>query len=181
ICFENTFASLDRRLVADGARFLVVSTNNASYGRTAASRQHLIMSRLRAVENGRWVVHAAVSGISAFIDPEGRVHRPTRLFQLVTDRFTIRESSARTLYTRLGDWFPWASGALVLGLILVPRRRVRGSRRPGPLSGDSRALVVLPTYNERTTIEDVINRTLRATGSGREGSGPLPAVDVLVV
>src|SRR5262249_48040308 len=92
ICFENTFPSLDRRLVADGAQVLVVSTNNASYGRTAASRQHLIMSRLRAVENGRWVVHAAISGISAFVDPHGRVHQPTGLYELTTDRMTVQAS-----------------------------------------------------------------------------------------
>src|SRR5439155_4575916 len=68
ICYENSFPSIDRQLVADGAEFLVVSTNNASYGMSAASAQHLIMSRFRAVENARWVVHAAVSGISAYID-----------------------------------------------------------------------------------------------------------------
>ena len=62
-----------RDFVRDGAGFLVVPVNNASYGTTAASAQHLQMSRMRAVENGRWVVNAAVSGISAFIDPSGRV------------------------------------------------------------------------------------------------------------
>jgi apolipoprotein N-acyltransferase len=195
ICFENTFPSLDRRLVADGARFLVVSTNNASYLRTAASRQHLIMSRLRAVENGRWVVHAAISGISAFVDPEGRVHRATGLFDLTTDRMSIRASSARTLYTRLGDWLPWASGLLVAGLIALPRRRRRATP-PEPLPAGARALVVLPTYNERITIRDVIERTLAVTpGAGGVAPPPAPAagsvspteparlrsVDVLVV
>jgi len=185
ICFENTFPSLDRRLVAEGAEFLVVQTNNASYGRTAASRQHLIMSRLRAVENGRWVVHAAISGISAFVDPHGAVHQATGLFALATDRMSIRASTARTLYTRLGDWFPWASGAAVLGLIAWPRRR-RRTIEPGPLPAGARALVVLPTYNERATIRSVVERTLAAAGAGGaetrpEGGGPAPPVHVLVV
>jgi apolipoprotein N-acyltransferase len=181
ICYENAFPSLDRRLVADGARFLVVSTNNASYGRTAASRQHLIMSRLRAAENARWVVHAAISGISAFVDPEGRVHQPTGLFRLATDRLTIRESSARTLYTRLGDWFPWACGAAVLALILVPMRRARRPGPPSPLPPGARALVILPTYNERTTVGDVVARIVRAMAPGGEAEAGLPTVDVLVV
>ncbi len=183
ICFENTFPSLDRRLVADGAQVLVVSTNNASYGRTAASRQHLIMSRLRAVENGRWVVHAAISGISAFVDPDGRVHRPTGLFDLATDRMVVQASTARTLYSRYGDWFPWACGLTVLVLLAVPRRR-RRPQPPPPLPANARALVVLPTYNERATIRDVIERTLAVTGSagrGADSGQPLPPVDMLVV
>ncbi|MFL5799820.1 MAG: apolipoprotein N-acyltransferase [Actinomycetota bacterium] len=181
ICYENTFPSLDRRLVDEGAEFLVVQTNNASYGRTAASRQHLIMSRLRAVENGRWVVHAAISGISAFVDPHGGVHRATGLFSLATDRMSIRASTGRTLYTRLGDWFPWASGAAVLGLIAWPRRR-RRTIEPGPLPVGARALVVLPTYNERATIRPVVERTLAAAApAGPDRGGPALPVDVLVV
>jgi apolipoprotein N-acyltransferase len=182
ICYENTFPSLDRRLVDQGAQVIVVSTNNASYGRTAASRQQLIMSRLRAVENGRWVVHAAVSGISAFVDPNGGVHQPTDLFEKTTDRMTVEASTAKTLYTRYGDWFPWACALLVVGLLAVPRRRRRPAA-PERLPADARALVVTPTYNERATIKEVLERTLAATTPKDDGSGPtgLPAVDILVV
>jgi apolipoprotein N-acyltransferase len=170
ICFENSFPSLDRRIVAKGAGFLVVSTNNASYGRTAASRQHLIMSRFRAVENGRWVVHAAISGISAFIDPHGRVYAPTGLFQATVDRHVIRASTARTLYSRFGDYLPWASMALVVVLMMAPRGRGRRARgEAGPV--DVRTLVIVPTYNERESIGEVLRRTLAAASE----------VDVLVV
>jgi apolipoprotein N-acyltransferase len=172
ICFENSFPSLDRRIVAEGAQFLVVSTNNASYRRTAASRQHLIMSRFRAVENGRWVVHAAISGISAFIDPHGRVFGATGLFQATVDRHTIRASSARTIYSRFGDYVPWVSLAGAGLMMLAPRRR-RGRRRgqAGPLGPRPRTLVILPTYNERATIASALERTLRSA----------PDVDLLVV
>jgi len=159
ICFENSFPSIDRALVADGAEFLVVTTNNASYGMTAASRQHLLMSQLRAVENARWVVHAAVSGISAFIDPEGRVVDERGLFRPATMLHTIRASSARTLYTRLGDWWPWLSLFLALGLLVAPRTRRRAPSAP-PLAGQARTLVILPTFNERETIEWVLERLL---------------------
>ena len=171
ICFENSFASIDRQLVADGAQFLVVSTNNASYGMSAASAQHLIMSRFRAVENARWVVHAAVSGISAYIDPEGGVHDETGLFQTTTRHQTITTSTARTIYTRFGDWFPWLSVVLAAGLVLVPRRRERERPAPPPMPERARTLVILPTLEEHDTIGDVIDRLLA-----------LPeAVDLLVI
>jgi apolipoprotein N-acyltransferase len=171
ICFENSFPSIDRAMVAQGAGFMIVETNNASYGFTAASRQHLLMSQLRAVENGRWVVHAAVSGISAFIDPEGHVVAETGLFQPAILRHRIQVSSGRTLYTRFGDWVPWAAVLLSAGLLLAPRRRRGSSRTVEPLPERPRTLVILPTYDERATIETVIRGLLA-----------LPdAVDVLVV
>jgi apolipoprotein N-acyltransferase len=171
ICFENSFPSIDRSLIAQGSGFLVVQTNNASYGMTAASRQHLLMSQLRAVENGRWVVHAAVSGISAFIDPEGRVVAETGLFEPAILRHRIQVSTGRTLYTRFGDWVPWASLLLSAGLLLARRRRRRPARPVERLPQRPRTLVILPTYEERATIEAVITGLLA-----------LPeAVDVLVV
>jgi len=171
ICFENSFPPIDRTLVAQGAGFLVVQTNNASYGFTAASRQHLLMSQLRAAENARWVVHAAVSGISAFIDPHGRVVAETGLFDPTILRHRIRVSSGRTLYTRWGDWFPWASLLLAAGVLFAPRKRRGPAGPPAPLPPRPRILVVLPTYDERATIEPVLTGLLA-----------LPhGVDVLVI
>ncbi len=161
ICFENSFPSIDRQLVNEGAGFLVVTTNNASYGFTAASRQHLIMSQLRAVENGRWVVHAAVSGISAFIDPRGHVVSRTALFEPSVIRHPVRISTARTLYTRLGDWVPWVSLLLTAALLLAPRRRRDPVRELPALPAAPRVLVILPTYDERATIGIVIEGLLR--------------------
>jgi len=171
ICFENSFPSIDRSLVAQGAGFLVVETNNASYGFTAASRQHLLMSQLRAVENARWVVHAAVSGISAFIDPEGRMVAETGLFEPTILRHRIQTSTGRTLYTRFGDWAPWAGLLLSAGLMLAPRRRRGPAHLVEPLPERPRTLVILPTYDERATIETVIRGVLAIPD----------AVDVLVV
>ena len=118
ICFENIFPALDRELVRQGAEFLVVLTNNASYGQTAASAQHLQMSRMRAIENGRWVVHAAVSGISAFIDTAGNTYDQTRLFRPGTIRRYIRASSGRTPFVRFGDWLPVTAVTFVIALAL---------------------------------------------------------------
>jgi apolipoprotein N-acyltransferase len=157
ICYENSFPSIDREMTRQGAGFLVVVINNASYERTAASEQHLLMSRLRAVENGRWVVHAAVSGISAFIDEHGRVVDSRGLFEPATMRTMVRSSDRRTTYSRLGDWVPWGSIVLVVGLIALPPGRRRPAREPGPLPERPRTLVILPTYNERATIATVLD------------------------
>ncbi|TMK89993.1 MAG: glycosyltransferase, partial [Actinobacteria bacterium] len=142
--------------VRDGAIYLVVPVNNASYGFTAASDQHLQMSRMRAVETGRWVVDAAVSGVSAFIDTHGQVLTRTGLFQPGILRAQIRSSTATTGFVRWGDWLPILAIVLVVILFLIPRRRPQLPAAPGPLPASPRTLVVLPTFNERDTIERVI-------------------------
>ncbi len=156
ICYENSFPALPRAFVRDGATFLVVPVNNASYGFTAASDQHLQMSRMRAVETGRWVVDAAVSGVSAFIDTHGRVLASTGLFQPGILRAAIRTSTATTGYVRWGDWLPILALILVGILFLAPRRRSHPHAPTAPLPASPRVLVVLPTFNERDTIERVI-------------------------
>jgi apolipoprotein N-acyltransferase len=160
ICYENSFPGIDREMVRQGARFLVITINNASYGRTAAAAQHLQMSQMRAVEDGRWVVHGAVSGISAFIDPEGRVVDERGLFEPAVMRHRIRASTRVTPYVRFGDWVPWGSLVLVAGLFAVPRGRRRPAPDPGPLPESPRVLVVLPTYDERDTIDEVLDGIL---------------------
>jgi apolipoprotein N-acyltransferase len=164
ICFENSFPALDRELVRQGAEFLVVLTNNAAYDETPASVQHLQMSRIRAIEDGRWIVHAAVSGISAFIDPTGRVYEQTELFAPGVIRRTIRASRDRTWSVRLGDWLPIVSLVLVVGLTAVPRGRRRARPRPGRLADDARTLVILPTFDEAATIRQVVAGALAHPG-----------------
>ena len=160
ICFENAFPQIPRAAVRAGATFLVVPVNNVSYGFTAASDQHLQMSRIRAVETGRWIVDAAASGVTAFIDPSGRVTARTGLFETAILRERIATSTERTPYVRLGDAVPWCSLVLVLGLALTPRRRAGARPSPGPLPSAPRTLVILPTYQEAATIEEVLTRLL---------------------
>ena len=171
ICFENSFPDLPRDFVRDGATFLVVPVNNASYGFTAASDQHLQMSRMRAVETGRWIVDAAVSGVSAFVDTHGRVVARTGLFQTTILRDRLRTSTATTWYVRMGDWLPWLCVVLLVALLLTPRRRSTVRPAPAPLPTPLRALAVLPTYEERETIQRVIEGLL---------GGPTPP-DIVVV
>jgi apolipoprotein N-acyltransferase len=171
ICFENAFPGIERTFVRRGAGVLAVLTNNASYEDTPLSRQHVDLSRMRAVEDGRWVVHAAVSGISAFVDPSGAVVAQAGLFRPAILRHTIRSSDTRTWYVRLGDWVPLMCVAFAGGLLLFAGRRRTARGTPGPLPEEPRTLVILPTYDERETIEWVLERLVA-----------LPErVDVLVV
>ncbi len=171
ICFENGFPEIDREMVNQGAEFLAITTNDASYGLTAASAQQLQMTQARAVEDGRWIVHSAVSGISAFVDPSGRVVSSVGLFQPDILRATIRSSSELTPYVRLGEWVPRLALLFLAGLWLAPRRGRSPARAFPALADQPRTLVLLPTYDERETIEWVIERLLDLS----------QGVDILVV
>lgn len=162
ICFENTFPDLVREYVDQKTGFVAITTNDSTFLRTSLSEQHVVMSELRAVENGRWVVHAALSGISAIIDERGRVLQRTDLFEQAILRAEVPQASGRTVFNVIGGWVPplFAAGA-ALGYLAGPRPR---RRRPSPLPAEPRVRVVLPTYDERETIEGVLQRLLEADG-----------------
>jgi apolipoprotein N-acyltransferase len=124
ICYEAIFPDLVREFAAHGAGLLVNVTNDAWYGWTSAPYQHFAMARFRAVETGRYLVRAANTGITAVVDPRGRVLARTDLFEaavVVRDVPVVRES---TFYTRHGDVFAWAClGAAVAFTAATFRRR----------------------------------------------------------
>lgn len=103
ICFEVAYDSLVRDPVRGGANMLVVQTNNATFGYTDESVQQLAMSRLRAVETGRSVVHISTVGVSALITPDGQVVARSGHFdrQVLQDRLPLR--TEHTVATRLGE------------------------------------------------------------------------------
>jgi apolipoprotein N-acyltransferase len=159
ICFENAFPEIGRAMVRDGARFIVLTINNASYGFSAASEEHLAMSRVLAMETGRWVVHAAISGITAVIDPAGNVVATLGLFEPGITRATIRTSTAVTTAVRMGDRFAFAAFLLAVASFLRQPGRRRSAGAPAEL-GPSRTLVILPTYQEAGSIEEVVTRVV---------------------
>jgi apolipoprotein N-acyltransferase len=123
ICYESIFPELARATVRNGADLLVNITNDAWFGRTGAAFQHFSMAVFRAVENRRCLARAANTGISGFIDANGRIIHTTDLFE---DAVVTRPTAllkVRSLYTRWGDWPLWV---LTLGLTaLCIRRRIK--------------------------------------------------------
>jgi apolipoprotein N-acyltransferase len=122
ICYEAIFPGLVRRFAAQGAELLINITNDAWYGTTSAPHQHLAMAAFRAVENRRYMVRAANTGITAVVDPRGRILEPTALFDrtvLVRDVPFIAETS---FYTRHGDLFARTCLALALALLAATLR-----------------------------------------------------------
>lgn len=102
ICYEVAYDYVLRESVAKGAQLVVVPTNNAWYGRGEMTYQQLAMARLRAIEHGRAVVVAAISGVSAIVRPDGSVVRSTGMFtdDLLVDSVPLR--SEVTFATRWG-------------------------------------------------------------------------------
>jgi apolipoprotein N-acyltransferase len=129
VCYEAIFPGLVRRFPAEGAELLVNITNDAWYGTTSAPHQHLAMAAFRAVENGRYMVRAANTGITAVVDPRGRVLEPTRLFERAVLVREVPFVAETTFYTRHGDVFARACAAIALALVAgsftAPRRRRR--------------------------------------------------------
>ncbi|HLI57308.1 MAG TPA: apolipoprotein N-acyltransferase [Actinomycetota bacterium] len=125
ICYETAYPELVQRFVAHGARLIIVSTDNSSYARSAASAQMVAISQLRAAEERMWVTQAAITGISAVIAPDGRVVAQTGLFRPALLTPTVRFATTTTLYGRFGDWFPVL--VLLIGTALAIPWRPRGA------------------------------------------------------
>ena len=126
ICFEVAYDDLMRDTVKAGANVLLVQTNNATFGYTDESEQQLAISRVRAVEHGRSIVHVSTVGVSALITPEGTAHQQSALFTsaLLSGELPLRTAS--TVADRAGGWPEYLGcGAVLLLLLLrlVPRRR----------------------------------------------------------
>ncbi len=105
ICYEGIFPDLVRRFVKNGANILVNITNDAWYGRSSAPYQHLSAAVFRAVENGIYMLRSANTGVTAVINPLGRIEKSTRIFtrDYLTAKVSLRERT--TFYTKNGDIF----------------------------------------------------------------------------
>ena len=129
ICFESIFPQIARTQTRNGAEVLCVVTNDAWFERTQAARQHLMMAKLRAIENRRFLLMAAGTGISAVIDPFGRTRRDLGLFQhgIIID--SVVPSRYLTLYTRFGDWLAYLCIVMTVACLFAPIRPSKKSSR----------------------------------------------------
>lgn len=105
ICYEIIFPGLVRNSLKSGADFIVNITNDAWFGKTWGPYQHFSMAVFRAIENRKPVIRAANTGISGFIDSNGRILAKTPLFERMTISMDIKTNRTRTFYSRYGDLF----------------------------------------------------------------------------
>jgi apolipoprotein N-acyltransferase len=125
ICYESIFPNLVRQFVKRGSSLIVLITNDGWFGESSAPYQHLRMGVVRAVENRRYIVRNANTGISAIIDPYGRIESQTPIgVRMVLDG-TAYFRSDRTFYTQYGDVFAYAN---VLSVIVLLARRKHARR-----------------------------------------------------
>ncbi len=135
ICYESSYPEGSRRFRQEGADVLLNITNDAWYGReplyarTTALWQHPAHMVMRAIENRMGVARAANTGISLFVDPVGRVHDPTRLFEPDVRIDVVTTSDVTTFYTRFGDLVGNGAAIATLLVVLVSVQR---SRRRDP-------------------------------------------------
>ena len=125
ICYEAIFPDLVRRFVKEGAEVLVNISNDGWFGSSAARYQHLLMARMRAIENARYLLRATNTGLTVVIRPDGRIAG-----EIPPDRPAVLEArwgfqSRQTFYSRHGDWFAYGSCLVAVAALLAAGRRKR--------------------------------------------------------
>jgi apolipoprotein N-acyltransferase len=119
ICYESVFPGEVREFTNQGAQVLVNLSNDGWYGDSGAYAQHLNQTRMRAIENNRWLLSATNTGVTASIDPYGRTvaRLPRKERGVLVAPYAI--TSITTFYARHGDWFAWLCAIISAGALLL--------------------------------------------------------------
>ncbi len=131
ICYESVFPGEVRQFADQGAQVLVNLSNDGWYGDSGAYAQHLNQTRMRAIENDRWILSATNTGVTASIDPYGRIvaRLPRKERATLVAPYVL--TSVTTFYTRHGDWFAWLCAIISAGALLsrfVFSEKAKGSQ-----------------------------------------------------
>ena len=119
ICYESVFPDEVRQFANQGAQVLVNLSNDGWYGDSGAYAQHLNQTRMRAIENDRWILSATDTGVTASIDPYGRTvaRLPRKERSVLTAPYAL--TSVTTFYARHGDWFAALCAIISAGALLT--------------------------------------------------------------
>jgi apolipoprotein N-acyltransferase len=131
ICYESVFPDFVRRFAANGAEVFFNLSNDGYFGKSAAREQHLKIVRMRAAENRRWILRATNDGITAAIDPAGRIAGRLPLYKESVARFGFSYVADRTVYTWYGDWFAFLCAAIAAAALIDSRGGWRAFSRDG--------------------------------------------------
>jgi apolipoprotein N-acyltransferase len=129
VCYEILYPVLSWKQVRDGANLLVTISNDSWYGAGGAQAQHFAGAVLRAVENERYLLRAAITGISGVADEKGRILSELRPDEKGTIRTAVRLFTTRTPWTRYGFVFSGLCDAMAIGVLLFGLVRWRSERR----------------------------------------------------
>jgi apolipoprotein N-acyltransferase len=130
ICYESVFPGEVREFADHGAEVFVNISNDGWFGESGAPEQHLNMARMRAIENQRWILRATNTGITAVIDPMGRVTNTIPRNEAAILDADFSTSAEVTFYTRFGDWFPIMCAIISLCGLLWRERPEIGPAEP---------------------------------------------------
>jgi apolipoprotein N-acyltransferase len=133
ICYESIFPDEVREFADNGANLLVNISDDGWYGNSGAPGQHLNMARMRAIENERWLLRSTNTGITASIDPFGRVviSAPRNVRAYMQAPFAY--ITEKTFYTEYGDWFPICCVIISLLALIVRQRPAAHVTEPQPV------------------------------------------------
>jgi apolipoprotein N-acyltransferase len=134
ICYESVYPSVSREFSQAGSELLATITNDAWFGRSSAAYQHFEQGAIRAVEEGRYVVRAANTGISGAVDPYGRVLAKTDLFVPAAIVVDVRRLDGQTIYRQIGDVVAWLALAITAWLGVTTWWHVRAQTRARRIS-----------------------------------------------
>jgi apolipoprotein N-acyltransferase len=125
ICYEDILPRFVRRAVSEANPHLLVNiTNDAWFGQTHEPYVHLALAKYRAIEHHRYLVRSTNTGISAVIDPLGRVVTESPLFERANLHAEVAMMTGSTLYATLGDWPGWLALAAIAFMAFLRRRRL---------------------------------------------------------
>ena len=128
ISWEVFFGGRTNEGVEAGGTFIINPTNGSSYTWTVLQSQQIASSRLRAIEQNRWLVQVSPTGFSAFVSPSGEVFDRTSVSEQKVITRSIELHDIRTWYSHTGD-LPWV--ALMTVLLAVALWRARAPRAAG--------------------------------------------------
>lgn len=128
ICYEGIFPWLAQERVQAGANILVDISNDGWFGTTPAARQHLYLTALRCLEQGRWLLRSTNTGISASIDTRGRITRSGGMFEAGYLFFRAKIEYGHTIFYYACAWYPWLAAIFFCGLLWASPVKLNGLR-----------------------------------------------------